>query len=133
MKLYIKYSDQFGVTANVLCMLHCLLTPFLFVFQAKTATYFSEITFFWSFLNYFLLAISFIAVYQSAKKTTNNIVKYMLITTWMCLSFLIINEGFELYHLPEALTYAAASTLAFTHIYNLKYCNCKDEECCVKK
>jgi len=73
------------------------------------------------------------AVYQSAKKTTNNIVRCILITTWVCLSFLIINEGFEVYHLPEALTYTAASMLAFTHIYNLKYCKCKDEECCVPK
>ena len=98
MKLYIKYSINLELL-QMFFMLHSLLTPFLFVYQAKTATYFSEITFFWSFLNYFLLAISFIAVYQSAKKTTNNIVKYMLITTWMCLSFLIINEGFELYYL----------------------------------
>ena len=72
MKIYIKYSDQFGVTANVLCMLHCLFTPFLFVYQAKTATYFSEITFFWGFLNYFLLFISLIAVYQSCLLYTSD-------------------------------------------------------------
>lgn len=133
MKLYIKYSDQFGVAANVLCMIHCFLTPFLFISQAKTATYSSEITFLWGFINYLLLFISFIAVYHSAKNTTNKIVKYALITLWLCLSFLIVNEGFEIYHLPEVLTYAAASILASIHIYNLKYCNCKDEECCVQK
>ena len=52
---------------------------------------------------------------------------------WLVLSFLIINEGLEGFHIPELFTYLSATSLAFLHIYNLKYCSCEDEECCVQK
>ena len=52
---------------------------------------------------------------------------------WLSLSFLIINEGLEGFHIPELFTYLSATSLAFLHIYNLKYCSCEDEECCVQK
>ncbi|GIR72848.1 MAG: hypothetical protein CM15mP75_3600 [Flammeovirgaceae bacterium] len=40
---------------------------------------------------------------------------------------LLISEELELFHLPEALTYASGFSLAFLHIYNRKYCQCADE------
>ena len=55
------------------------------------------------------------------------------VVSWFFLSFFIINEGLEAYHIPELFTYSAAITLSALHIYNLKYCTCKDDECCVHK
>ena len=59
--------------------------------------------------------------------------KSLLWLGFIFLSTLIINEEIGFYHLPEFATYIAASNLAFLHIYNLKYCQCEDEECCAQK
>ena len=65
------------------------------------------------------------------KNSTNNIVKILMVLFWSIVSFLIISEGLELLHLPEILTYISASSLSFLHIYNLNYCTCDEEECCI--
>lgn len=133
MKALINNSDKFGVMANVLCMAHCLATPLLFISQAHNSTLVHEIPFLWQLTNYFFLLISFIAVYFSIKKSTKLFVKIFLMIFLLSLSFLIINEGLEGFHIPELFTYLSATSLAFLHIYNLKYCSCENEECCVQK
>ena len=40
---------------------------------------------------------------------------------------MIMNEKGELLHLPEYMTYASALLLAGIHFYNLKYCQCKND------
>ena len=131
MSLSIKYSDKIGVASNTLCMLHCFATPFIFFSQTQTVHIGHDIPFAWQIINYFFIAVSGIAVYYSTKNSTNNIVKFFMVLTWSILSFLIISEGLELFHLPEIYTYLSASFLSLLHIYNLKYCTCDDEECCI--
>ena len=131
MKLSIKYSDKVGAASNILCMLHCFATPFIFLSQTQTAHIGHDVPFAWQIINYFFITISGIAVYYSAKNTTNNFVKVFMVLFWLILSFLIISEGLHLLHLPEILTYILASSLSFLHIYNLKYCTCNEEECCI--
>ena len=123
-------SDHIGVTANVLCMLHCFATPLLFFSQAQSSTLSFETPFLWQSLNYCFLIISLVAVLLSIKNSTKFVVKFFLITFWSFLSFLIINEGLEAFHIPEFFTYLSASFLSLLHIYNLKYCKCTDEDCC---
>ena len=53
-----------------------------------------------------------------------------LFASWTSLAFLLISEELELFHLPEALTYASGFSLAFLHVYNKKYCQCDDGTCC---
>ena len=130
-KAYTNNSDYFGITSSVLCMIHCFATPFLFITQAQTATIAHEIPFLWQSVNYFFLLLSFIAVYFSIKNSTKFFVKVLLFAFSFMLGFLIINEGLEGFYIQEFYTYLSASFLSLTHIYNLKYCNCKDEECCV--
>ena len=43
---------------------------------------------------------------------------------------ILLNEEIHLFHLPELVTYFAAVNISFLHVYNLKYCKCKDDECC---
>ena len=126
MNLSIKYSDKVGVASNILCMLHCFATPFIFFSQTQTVQISHDIPFAWQIINYFFIAVSGIAVYYSAKNSTNNIVKFFMVLTWLILSFLIFSEGLEILHLPEILTYLSASFLSLLHIYNLKYCTCID-------
>ena len=110
MNLSIKYSDKVGVASNIICMLHCFATP------SRNSNK--------KIINYFFIAVSGIAVYFSAKNSTNNIVKFFMVLTWLILSFLIFSEGLEILHLPEILTYLSASFLSLLHIYNHKYCTC---------
>ena len=131
MNLSIKYSDKVGVASNILCMLHCFATPFIFLSQTQTAHISHDIPFAWQIINYFFITVSAIAVYYSTKNSTNNIVKFLMVVFWLILSFLIISEGLEILHLPEIFTYLSASFLSLLHIYNLNYCTCSDEECCI--
>ena len=126
MSLSIKYSDKIGVASNALCMLHCFATPFIFFSQTQTVHISHDIPFAWQIINYFFIIFSGIAVYYSAKNSTNNIVKFFMVLTWLILSFLIFSEGLEILHLPEILTYLSASFLSLLHIYNHKYCTCID-------
>ncbi|CAI8306991.1 MAG: Uncharacterised protein [Flavobacterium sp. SCGC AAA160-P02] len=133
MKIAIKNSDYLGVIANALCMLHCLTTPFIFISQAQASTLSSEIPFLWQSINYVFLFISLIAVYQSIRNSSNFYVRVSLFISWLFLCLFILNEGLEVYHIPEFFTFSAAILLSLLHIYNLKYCTCEEEDCCVHK
>ena len=130
MKIININSDHIGVAASSLCMLHCFFTPLLFLSQATSVTFTQEIPFLWQSLNYLFLLISFLAIYYTAKNSSKLSVKVLLVSTWLILSSLIINEFFEIISIPELYTYAAATSLAGLHVYNLKYCRCDDDNCC---
>tara|TARA_B100001094_G_scaffold21562_1_gene18236 strand:- start:898 stop:1296 length:399 start_codon:yes stop_codon:yes gene_type:complete len=130
MKIININSDHIGVTASSICMLHCYFTPLLFLSQATSVTFTQEIPFLWQSLNYLFLLISFLAIYYTAKNSSKLSVKVLLVSTWLILSSLIINEFFEIISIPELYTYAAATSLAGLHVYNLKYCRCDDDNCC---
>ena len=127
MRISIEKPDNYGVAFSSLCMLHCYLTPLLFLTQGHL----SFVPGWWQSLNFLFLALSFLAICFSVKNSTSLVVKFLLFTFWFALAFLLISEEFEFFHLPEAMTYAAGFSLAFLHIYNNKYCNCNDGECCV--
>tara|TARA_B100000686_G_C16444730_1_gene788835 strand:+ start:32 stop:421 length:390 start_codon:yes stop_codon:yes gene_type:complete len=129
MRISINHPDNLGATFSLLCILHCYATPFLFITQSYIAT----VPGWWQALNFLFLSISFFAIYRSVQNSTNFTVKSLLFLFWCFLAFLLISEEIELFHLPEILTYGAGFTLASLHIYNKKYCQCNDGECCVDK
>jgi hypothetical protein len=88
--------------------------------------------FLWQSLNFLFLTISFIAIYYSIKNSTSFRVNTLLFLTWLILLCLIITEVFEIFSVPELYTYITAITLSGLHIYNLKYCRCKDDSCCIQ-
>ena len=133
MKIKTISSDHLGILTNVACMLHCLATPLLFVTQAQVSTLTLEVPFFWIFINYLFLFVSLAAISRSVQNSSNSYVKIFLISTWIFLGFFILNENFEIFNIPEFFTYLAAITLSALHFYNLKYCSCKDDECCTHK
>ena len=122
MKAILKNSDIFGAMSSTLCLTHCVLTPFLLIAPI-----------WWAGLNYFFIAISFVAVFFSVKNTSKKIMKPLLWVGFLFLSFSIINEEYGVYHLPEFVTYLAAINLACLHVYNLKYCQCQDDCSCIEK
>ena len=131
MKLIIKHSDYVGASASGLCLIHCIATPILFLSQASLISISNEMLFLWQSLNFLFLAISFIAIYYSVKNSSNSYVKILLFLSWLILSCLILIELFEILSIAEFYTYIAAISLSSLHIYNLNYCRCEDDSCCV--
>ena len=127
MKISTIHPDNIGATFSTLCVIHCFATPILFV----TQSYMLVVPGWWQALNYLFLLLSFFAVYKTSQNSSNQIVKILLYIFWGILATLLISEEFELFHLPEFITYSTGLTLAGLHIYNKKYCQCDDEECCV--
>ncbi len=120
-----------GAINSSLCVAHCFATPFLFLTQAQTSLVeLSSVPLWWQLLNYVFIIVSFFAIKRTVKNSSNELVKSLLWASWVLLSALILNEEFEIMHMPELLTYFAGITLASLHIYNLKYCQCEDENCC---
>ena len=130
MRLLLEKSDTFGAIASFLCMVHCILTPFVIVALQAYAVNGHEInTFWWQNLDFILLLISLISVAYSAKNSSKRFMKIALWTCWAILSILILNEKFHLLSFPELGTYISSLSLAGFHVYNLKYCQCASCEC----
>lgn len=133
MKLILQKPDTFGALAGTLCMVHCLATPLLFIVHAcgvndgcATAPTW------WKSLDFLFLVIAFIAVYRSAQTASKKIMPLLLWGSWILLFIMIINEKLMVLKLSEYYTYASAMLLVGLHLYNLKYCQCKTDNCCVK-
>ena len=121
MKYTLKHPDTVGAINSSLCVAHCFATPFLFLTQAQTSLVeFSTVPLWWQLLNYVFIIVSFYAVKRTVKNSSNQLVKSLLWVSWVLLTALILNEEFEIMHMPELLTYFAGISLASLHIYNLK-------------
>ena len=127
MKISSIHPDNLGATFSSLCVIHCFATPFLFI----TQSYLLVVPGWWQALNYLFLSISFFAIYKTSKNSSSQMVKTLLYLFWSILAMLLISEEFELFHLPEFITYITGLSLAGLHIYNKRYCQCADDECCV--
>lgn len=132
MKLLLNKSDALGATAGTLCLIHCLATPFIFIAQACTATCCEATPLWWQWIDYLFLGISFLAVYHSTQKTSKSFMKPALWFSWCLLFVVIVNEKLQWLPLPEVLVYVAAFVLVGLHLYNLKYCQCQTNNCCIK-
>jgi hypothetical protein len=133
MNISLRKPETIGAIVSTLCVVHCLLTPLLFVAQSYTATHSHEAPFWWKNLDYLFILISIIAVYESTKKSTNKLIKAGLWMSWIMLFLLILNEKLVWIELDEIITYCVALTLSMLHIYNLNYCQCETENCCNNK
>ena len=95
MKLTLNNSDGLGALASTLCLIHCLITPFIFVVQSCAASCCASAPGWWLLFDYFFLTISFYAIFKSTKTTQSNFIKYSLWSFWFLLFCLIVNESFE--------------------------------------
>ena len=126
-------TDNIGILASTLCMIHCLATPFLFIAKSCSASCCEASPNWWSSLDFIFLIVSFFAIYQSNKNSSKTYIKYALWVSWTVLFAVLLNEKFQIIALVESAIYIPAILLVFLHIYNLKYCQCKTENCCTKK
>ncbi len=122
--------DLIGVIASSLCIIHCFMTPVLFAVQSFTVINNDIAPIWWSNLDFLFIIISFFAIYKSSKNSTNRYIKFALWASWFILFFLILNEKLSFISLSESIIYIVALGLAILHLYNLNYCQCKNEDCC---
>ncbi|SFD03793.1 MerC domain-containing protein [Algibacter pectinivorans] len=130
MKLVLVKPDVFGAVASFLCVVHCVATPFLFVAQVCSLDGCETSPIWWSSLDYIFLIISYFAVARSTKNSSKLYIKSLLWINWFSLLLLIVNEKFQFVSIPETITYLTALSLAVLHLYNLKFCQCKNNTCC---
>ena len=134
MKIESLNSDKMGIISSLLCLLHCALTPLLFISQPTILNSYTDYPEIWRRLaSLFIIPVSLYAVYRSNRNTTNRYLGFFMWFSCFILLATIINEAFEIFSLEEYLSYGASITLGFLHVYNLKYCTCKDDDCCTHK
>jgi len=129
----IPRSDIIGVAASLLCLAHCIASPFLFIWYTSMTVIEKTSLWWWSILDLVFLIISFFAVYWSVKTTSKNWMQFILWGSWGALTLALINEKLSIIHLGEIAIYIPTISLMFFHVYNKKYCRCNDESCCVGK
>jgi hypothetical protein len=126
-------TDYIGIIASLLCMIHCIITPFLFLAKTCSTSCCSLSPNWWRAIDFMFLVISFFAIYQTSKNTTTTWVKYALWSSWASLFLLILNENLGLIDVFAYAIYIPAILLIGLHFYNLKYCQCSDDGCCVTR
>ncbi|WP_291724081.1 MerC domain-containing protein [Bernardetia sp.] len=130
MRLSFSKPDAMGALASTMCLIHCIATPFIFVAHSCAMSCCEVTPIWWKWIDYFFLVISFLSIYQSTRTSSNDFVKYGLWINWVILLVVLVNESLEIFALPKITIYVVALSLASLHLYNLNYCQCKNEKCC---
>lgn len=130
MKITLNKPDTIGAIASALCIIHCISTPFIFIVKSCTETCCAESPTWWSAMDYLFLVISFLAINKATTHSTNTLVKNALWISWLILFISILNEKFEFLPLSSIFIYIAGIAVSTLHIYNLKFCQCKQDKCC---
>ena len=133
MNSIILKPDAIGSLASTLCLIHCVATPFIFITQACTISCCAEAPIWWQALDYIFIIISFFAILRSTQTSSNKTIKILLWSTWFIFFVSILNKTIQLLSININFIYVIGTILALLHMYNLNYCQCKDENCCVNK
>ena len=124
--------DFIGAGASVLCMIHCLLTPFLFAAQATVSSSCSEISpMWWKMVDYVFLIFTFFAIHYTSKASLLKWIPNVLYALWTILALLLVNKFYNLISIPHAIIYIPAISLTVLHLYNRNYCRCYKDKCCI--
>ena len=126
-----QQSDAFGAMASTLCLIHCIITPFIFIAQSCSMTCCSSAPSWWRGIDVLFLVIALLSVYWSAKTTTKKWIGTGLWICWAALAFIIINENVGWVSLSHSLIYGPSLGLVGLHLYNKKYCQCATGCCSV--
>ncbi len=131
--LFQQNSDQIGSIVSILCMLHCVATPYLLLSYTASSVLVLHVEspVWWGYIDSILLILSVVAIYWSSKNSNSNWIIAGLYFNWIFITLLILNEKIELILLAEWLIYIPALSLVALHQYNSKYCACYDNSCCV--
>lgn len=120
----IHNADYIGATASILCLIHCLATPLIFVAKASAVAKCADAPLWWRSIDFIFIVVSFIAIYFAAKHSTKNWLKISFWLSWSVLLIAILNDTFHIVPLSAIFIYVPALLIVVLHFYNLKYCKC---------
>ena len=127
-----RYSDKIGIISSFLCLIHCLITPFIFILKACSETCCSQSPIWWQSIDYLFLTVAFIAIWSSTQKKMKYWLRISFWLSWSLLLVVILNESLQLIHLSNYLLYIPALLIVALHFYNLIFCKCSNDICCHK-
>lgn len=127
------HTDKIGAFAGSLCLVHCAVTPFLFVAKACSVTCCAEAPAWWRMIDYLFIIISFFAIYHTTKETSKQWVRFSLWSSWVMLLLAMLNETASIVPVHETFVYIPALAIVVLHLYNMKYCRCNKNQCCIEK
>jgi len=129
-----RYSfsfDTIGIIAGILCSIHCIATPLLFIAKACSATCCADAPTWWIMIDYLFLFISFTAIFFISKNLGIKWLKISFWASWILLLLSILDHSFEISYLPQNFIYLPSFLIIALHFYNVKFCKCNDEkDCC---
>lgn len=109
-------ADVLGITSAILCTIHCLVIPALFLLKFwwtdKTV---NPLPSWWGMIDYFFLVLSFVAVYHAAGHAGSRRIKRSFWFFWGCLAVAIFFEN-----ALHWMAYIASAGLIATHILNIR-------------
>ena len=112
-------ADIIGASASLLCLIHCLATPFVFFIKTSSSLCCSETPTWWQSIDYIFLTVAFFAVVHILNNNrTKKWLKSLLVICWIGLLLVTINTTFFIFHISNILAYAPAVLLVALHLYN---------------
>ena len=123
-------ADSVGALAGTLCLIHCAITPFLFLAKTCSSACCADAPWWWQLLDYVFLVISFGAILHAAKHTSKSWLRTSLWVSWFILFVALLVQTTTKGALPDAFVNIPAFSIIGLHFYNRKYCRCKDDACC---
>jgi len=120
---YTPGADKLGIISAVICAVHCLVIPALFLLKysfadSLTVLHSGEggaLPVWWHVLDYVFLIIGFVAVLHASTHSASAGVRVALWLFWLCLGVAVIFEDSL-----HWLSYIASAGLIGTHFVNIR-------------
>ena len=122
--------DSIGIIASTLCTIHCIITPFIFIAKACTATCCSDAPSWWLMIDYLFLIISFLAIFFISRNLTIKWLQIAFWCSWLLLLLSILNHSLDVFPINNNFIYIPSSAIIILHFYNLQFCKCQNKACC---
>ena len=88
-------ADIIGASASLLCIIHCLATPFVFFIKTSSSLCCSETPTWWQSIDYLFLTVAFFAVVHIIRNDrTKKWLKSLLVISWIGLLLVTLNTTF---------------------------------------
>jgi hypothetical protein len=118
-------ADKLGITSAVICAVHCLVIPAIFLLKYSLTDSLAEVGAnsewgrglpdWWEKIDYIFLFVGLVAVYHAAAHAVIGWVKGALWLFWICLGIAVVFES-QLHW----MAYIASAGLIITHFFNIR-------------
>ena len=123
MRTSIKNPDLIGILASSLCLIHCVITPFLFLSNflivIETSGGKQEVLHLWKVLEFGFLILSIWAIYRVTRQKKTLWISYAMYTAWMFLALSVLLELADVHFFQDNPKYIAAAVLIIVHLYHI--------------